>query len=251
MTLSSDSSGIPAPLTAIMRSKQLVLPQRRTGSLPPCRGVGCGSPDVIEDVSAGSVVCIQCGLIQSTCVFESASTNAIFHQGVSRTVAHRYSRLPYLLGCLKSLQGETRIELDPFHIWLLRFSFRNDENPRPSGFLIKKTIQRLKLPKRLLYHAHTIAYLLFNHPTPNPSDQEIRNVCRLFRVLESAWDRSPLGGSIRKGRKKFLSYPLVWSVLCEQLGYADLAKIMPILRNKKLIRKQLETFNLLVDFANA
>jgi hypothetical protein len=248
LMLSSASSGTPDPQSVLRSSKKLVLPLPRSGSLPPCKGVGCGSLDVIEDVTAGSVVCTQCGLIQSTSVFESARTDAIFHQGVSRIVVHRYSRIPYLRGCLKSLCGETQIDLSPEASQALRSFFLNVDHP--SGFLVKKAIVRLKLPKRLLYHAHTIAFQLFRSSTPNPSGAAVTEVFRLFRVLESAWDRSPLGGSIRKGRKKFLSYPLVWNQLCLQLGFCDMADIMPPLRNKRLIHKQQDIFNQLVDFIN-
>ena len=151
------------------------------------------------------------------------------------------------------MQGETQLVLHLEEaVSLLSFFPRDGKSP--SGFQIKKAIIKLKLPKRLLYHAHTIAYQLpwtgEKLPTPNPSEQEIREVCRLFRVLESAWDRLPLGGSVRKGRKKFLSYPLVWELLCEQLGYTELAKIFPPLKTKGPIKKQKLIFNLIVEFVN-
>jgi hypothetical protein len=264
LTLSSISSGIPfilllsnllietlAQHTVRQSSKKLALPpQRTTGKLPACRGLGCGSLDVIEDVSGGSVVCTQCGLIQATSVFENASTSAIYHEGVSRIVVHHYSRLPYLRSCLKSLQGETHIELLPRQAELLLEFFQNAAPP-PTGHQVKKAISSLHLPRKLLYHAHSIAFMLFQSPTPNPSEQEIRDVCRLFRVLESAWDRLPLGGSIRNGRKKFLSYPLVWALLCQQLGFLELANIFPPLKNPRLVKKQCDIFDKIVDFIDA
>lgn len=248
-TNSSPSSETPDLPGASRLSKKLVLPPQRYASLPPCKGAGCGSPDVIEDVSAGSVVCTQCGLIQSMYVFESARTSAIFHEGVSRTVGHRYSRIAYLRGVLKSLQGDTHIELLQQEMETLRLYFLNVAPP-PNGFAIKKAILHLKLPPKLLYHAHSIAFRLFRAPTPNPSEGEIRDVLRLFRVLENAWDRLPLGSSVRKGRKKFLAYTVVWEQLCIQLGFSSMANLLPPLKNKKLREKQLLVFDQLVDLIN-
>src|SRR5204863_5092846 len=64
--------------------------------LPKCKNIRCNSPDTIEDVTEGCVVCVACGMIQSTSVMETAVTNAQFHEGVSRFAVHRYSRWIYL-----------------------------------------------------------------------------------------------------------------------------------------------------------
>lgn len=257
MTL-SDSSETKDPQPASKPSNKLVLPPLRYQSLPPCKGPSCGSLDVIEDVNEGSVVCLACGLIQSMYVFESARTDAIFHGGVSRIVAHRYSRIAYLRGILRSLQGNTQTlfvqsnSQRPFEADFAAIEqYFPSEGPRPNGFRVKRAIIALGLPLRLLYHAHSIAFILFKCPTPNPSEQEIRDVLRLFRVLENAWDRLPLGGSIRKGRKKFLSYPVVWKLLCLQLGFIELSVLLPPLKNQRLCRKQHFIFNQLVEYINS
>lgn len=248
-TTLSSSSDTGVPKSAPVPSRKLVLQKEKQNGLPPCKGASCGSSDVIEDVNAGSVVCIQCGLIQSMSVFESARTGAIFHEGVGRTVGHRYSRIAYLRGVLKSLCGETRLELSPEESTTLRSYFPSDAK-QPTGLQMRRAIKKLKLPPKYLYHAHTIAFQLYRTVTPNPSEQEIRDVLRLFRVLESAWDRLPLAGSVRKGRKKFLSYPVVWNQLCLQLGFVTLSTLLPPLRNEKVRDKQLLIFNQLVDYIN-
>jgi hypothetical protein len=250
-TLSSSFAGSDLPRVP-SSSRTLELPKPCTWTRPPCKDPSCGSSEIFEDVNGGSVVCLACGLIQSMFVLESASTNAIFHGGVSRIVVHRYSRIAYLRGVFRSIKGETRIELDPSEQERLQSYIQNDASPSkvPMGLRVKRAIKALRLPPKLLYHAHTIAFMLFKTPTPNPSEQEIRDVLRLFHVLENAWDRLPLDGSIRKGRKKFLSFPVVWKQLCLQLGFVGLSTLLPPLRSKKLRDKQLLIFDQLVVYIN-
>lgn len=247
---SSTSSDGPDLQSATPLSKRLVLPPLRYDRMPPCRGPSCLSSDVMEDVTEGCVVCLACGLIQSMCVLENASIDAIYHEGVSRYVVHRYSRIARLRGCLRSLQGETKCVLAPEEKESLLLYFQKEGNPAPTGFQVKKALSRLKFSPRLQYHAHTIAYWLFRSRTLNPSEREIREVLRLFRALENAWDRLPLAGSIRKGKKKFLSVPVVWHELCSQLGFHELGEAFPLPKSKKVIQKTLLAFSDLVDYIN-
>lgn len=195
--------------------------------LPPCRNPSCNSSDVIEDAGGGCVVCTQCGLIQVSSVFENAATNAAYYEGVSRIVVHRYSRIVIIRGILKSLQGETRVDFTSPELITLQQSFPIDEPPKDTT-QIKRAIQRLKLPCRLLRHSATILEHLWNIPSkiPLPSESEIRDALALFRALENVWDRAPLGGSVRKGRKKFISMPLAWKFVCSKLGFETLSHLM-------------------------
>lgn len=232
--------------------KQELAPKKKVPGayIQTCRNPSCSLPDVQEDADGASVVCIQCGMIQTTSVFETASTGAIFHEGVSRTVVHRYSRLVILRGILRSLQAETRVDLSFDQTCALHSCFPSGEPPA-STFRVKKAILRLKLPYRLMKHATTIRFLLWRCATPNPSEDEIRIVLRRFRVLENAWDRLPLGSSIRQGRKKFLSYPLVWKHLCVEEGFPELGSIMDELqiKNKRNVKRQLNLLVRLIEFS--
>lgn len=217
-------------------------PPKRTCSIP-----SCSSSDLNVDADGGSVVCFQCGMIQDSSVFENASTGAVFHTGVSRTVVHRYSRIVVVRGVLRSLQGETQLSLKPEELILLSSYFQKGENPK-SAMVIKRAIRILKLPKRLMYHATTILSQLWQNPTPSLSEFEIRAVLLLFRALENAWDRAPLASSIRGGRKKFLSLPLVWQFLCNKLGYQSLGRVMDELqiKNQKNRKKQTQKLEQLI-----
>ncbi len=241
-TLSSICSETNAPPISKNTSKiaDCRIPARQ------CTATSCGSSDLNVDVDGGSVVCFQCGMIQDTIVFESASTSAIYHTGVSRTVAHRYSRIVVVRGVLRSLQGETKLLFSPVKNGeageeeKLRSFFPSDAPPK-NARQIKKAINKLKLPKRLHHHATTILFRLWRNPTPNPSEYEIRNVLHKFRALENGWDRAPLAGSIRKGRKKFLSLPLVWKYLCTSLDYPELGAIMDELQLKNAKNRSSQT----------
>lgn len=209
-----------------------------------CKKIGCGSTEIIEDVNEGSVVCIQCGLIQCTSVFGGpiAGTDVYYHGGVSRTVVHRYSRIVYLRSILSSLQGETHVDLSLGEWIMLQQFFHTGENQSlpKEGPSVKKAIRSLKLPYRLMRHAYTIAWQLWKIKLPNPSGQEIRDIFQLFRAFENAWDRAPLASSVRNGRRKFPAYAVVWKHCCLQLEYDHLVDLLPPLRNRKLESKQMK-----------
>jgi transcription initiation factor TFIIIB Brf1 subunit/transcription initiation factor TFIIB len=215
---------------------------------PPqmCRNLSCKSLDVVEDADQGCVVCIQCGLIQTSSVFENASTDAVFHGGVSRIVVHRYSRIAILRGILLSLQGETRLVLDHEQTEKLRSFFPTGEPPE-NAIAVKRAIRILHLPRKLTHHATTIWFRLWQGHTPNPSESEIRDVLHLFRALENVWDRLPLENFVRNHRKKFLSLPLTWKFLCEKLHFDELGTIMDELqiKNNKNAQKQRYTLETL------
>lgn len=213
-------------------------PPKRT-----CSNPSCNSSDLNVDADGGSVVCFQCGMIRDSSVFEDASTAAVFHTGVSRIVVHRYSRIVVVRGVLRSLQGETQVSLKPEELILLSSYFPKGEKPR-SALIIKRAIRILKLPKRLMYHATTILSQLWQNPTPSLSEHEIREVLLRFRALENAWDRAPLESSIREGRKKFLSLPLVWKFLCNKLGYVNLGLVMEELQIKNRKNREKQTAKL-------
>jgi len=233
-------------------NKQRCPSARAYSSLPPCRSPSCNSSDIHEDAAQGCVVCFQCGLIQSSYVFENASTDAVFHGGTSRIAVHHYSRIAILRGILLSLQGETRLVLHQKEKELLQSYFPEGDPPK-NAIAIKKAIRALHLPYRLVHHATTIWYELWRGPTPNPSEKEIREVLRLFRALENEWDRLPLAGSIRNGRRKFLSLPLTWKFLCNELEYPALGEIMDELqiKNEKNRQRQLATLNILLTMSRA
>ncbi len=219
--------------------------------LPACRNLSCNSSDVVEDAGAGSVVCIQCGLIQSSYVFENADTVAVYHGGASRIVVHRYSRIAILRAILLSLQGETRLVLSPEEQSKITTHFLK-EGPPESAITIKRSIRVLGLSPRLTHHATTMWFQLYGGlPAQPPSEYEIREVLRLFHALENVWDRLPLASFVRNGRKKFLSLPLAWKVLCEDLGYHNLGSIMDELqiKNKKNRDAQTHTLSILLQMS--
>jgi hypothetical protein len=205
-----------------------------------CKKIGCGSTEIMEDVNEGFVVCTQCGMIQVMYVFEGAHTDAPYHGGVSPIAVHRYSRIVYLRGILKSLRGETTITYEEGEWEMIRSFFQKEGNtnlPHNSSSVCI-AIKVLNMPVRLLHHATSIAWQLWQTHPPLPKEDEIRDVLRVFRALENVWDKEPLAGPIRRGRKKFLSYPLTWRWICSELGYSDLQNLMPGLSSQKLVARQ-------------
>lgn len=213
-------------------------PKRRKKSDHPqyieqrqCKNTQCtaSDSDFIVDANGGSVVCIQCGMIQCTGVLESVPTDVDSQGAASITVVHRYSRIAYVRGLLKSIDGETRVSLTPAEEQKIRHyievhALRYDGNV--DAQLIKQAVRRMGLRKCLCYHAHTIAFRLFRVSHAPPSETEIRVILRRFRALENEWDRAPLDGPLRKGFKKFPYIPFIWKRLCQDEGYFDLSTLI-------------------------
>ena len=244
---STSSSNIsPAPQTKRRQQVREWKKSHHVQAIAPaerrCKKTGCNSTEIIEDVNEGFVVCTQCGMIQAMFVFENAGTDAIYHEGVSRIAVHRYSRIVYLRGILKSFSGETRLTFDPGDPAMILWFFQKEENANlPENITsVKLALKWMNLPLRYVYHASTIAWLLWKTPLPLPDAEKVREIFRLFRALENVWDREPLAGSIRKGRKKFPSYPLTWRFICEVQGHEELRDLVPGLATPKLIARQWE-----------
>lgn len=250
-TLSSLSSDMKDRQQSEDISKKLALAPSKNPNPAACLNPSCKSLDIHVDANGACAVCFQCGLIRDTAVFEDASISAVFHTGVSRIVVHRYSRIAVVRGVLRSLKGETNL------CWTLAeedkiYNYCQSEGSPQSAALVKKCIKTLKLPRRLLHHATTIAFRLWPIPIPNPSEYEIRSVLLRFRELENVWDRLALGSSVRNGRKKFLSLPLVWKFLCQAQGFVELGEIMDAgqIKNRKNREKQTETLKHLICLAD-
>lgn len=240
------SSPEPQPVCAEVReSKRDWKPNQKSSLIVPvtmrCRDTSCNSTDILEDAGTGSVVCIQCGMIQCMFMLENAHTYAPYHQGVSPTAVHRYSRIVYLRAILLGLRGDTRANLELGDLMELEWFFHEDEDHRKwpkTASSIRKAIKLLKLPSRLLRHTSVIAWHLWKTKCPLPNESDIRDIIRLFRAYENVWEREPLGGSVRQGRKKFIAYSVIWNYLAQKLGHQALVNLLPPLKNKKLVRTQ-------------
>lgn len=178
--------------------------------------------DLIVDANGGSVVCIQCGTIQTTSVLESAPTFADFQDGrSSATVVHRYSRIAYLRGLLTSIDGETNVELTSEEtkaiLHHVRVHGKSGDGTTDFVRAIKRAVGRMRLRRCLCYHAYTIAFRLFGVTHPPPSETDIRKVLTRFRALENEWDRAPRNGQLRNGVKKFPSLPWMWQRICRDM----------------------------------
>ncbi len=197
-----------------------------TSSLPPCRNPKgeCGLGTTIEDVREGSVVCIQCGLIQALSIFENATTSAIFHSGVSRIVVHHYSRIVHWAENIASLQGETKLTITESELTTLRTFCLAEESRIGVGVrAVREALHRKVIPYRFLRHANTLAFTLWPDKVklPSLSDQDVRAVLQRLRRYEDVWQRE-ISGKSRFKRKNFPAFRFMWPVIVEDLGLTHL-----------------------------
>ena len=210
---------------------QWINPETRT-----CINARCTNAralDFIVDANGGSVVCIQCGTIQTTGVLENAvpinaDSTTRANATSSVTVVHRYSRIAYVRGLLTSIDGSTNVALTDEETAAIQHyttAHRHDEDEDIDAHAVKRAIKKMSLRPCLCYHAHTIAFRLFRTTTPPPSNDDIRQILTRFRSLENEWDRSPRNGTLRNGAKKFPSIPWVWQRICLDLGPSKLENV--------------------------
>jgi hypothetical protein len=203
----------------------------------PCKN--CGTENsIIEDVQEGHVVCTQCGIIQHSGILETALTNAQYHGGISRTVVHHYSRWIYLHSIIQATTGSTTVEIEPKDLNLIRqFSQERGECTPKS---VQLAIRKLKLPKRLMRHATTLAHQLWPQKyrkVVEVGSSERAVVCRRFREYENAW-QSARSAKFREKRKSFVNYRLLWERLIEDLALGHLSLFPEGMKNKTLDKNQ-------------
>lgn len=218
-------------------------------SVRACVNAKCqaSDSDFIVDANGGSVVCIQCGMIQCIGVLESAPTDVDSSSGASITVVHRYSRIAYVRGLLTSIEGETKLALTQEEKDKIRHYIKvhtatgsiNDVDAQ----VIKQAVRRMGLRKCLCYHAHTIAFQLYRVSHKPPSETEIRVVLRRFRALENEWDKAPKQGPLRRGLKKFPYIPFIWKRICEDEGFYELAGLIYATESKKRTKERTRIYN--------
>ncbi len=205
-----------------------------------CHNKECGGRDAdfIVDANGGSVVCILCGMIQDTAVLDAAITFADSEATSSVHVVHRYSRIAYVRGLLKSIEGETNVELTALETQAIIHHVTNHSSGTGGTSVelarkIKRAVTKMNLRKCLVYHAHTIAFRLFKSHFPAQNETQVRIALRRFRSLENEWDRAPRQGPLRQGTKKFPSIPWIWHRICHDMNLADIQDIFYLPRSQK------------------
>ena len=177
-------------------------------------------------------------MIQNSLVTESAFTNAQFHEGVTPTAVHHYSRLIYLRSMMLEIKGDTKVDLSPEQLDQIRRHCENISMRSADG--VRVAVRHLKLPKSLRRHATTIAQQLWK--LPNLSDQlsahDTRRIYRQFREYENTWDRNRgPAGKFKGQRKYFPSYRVLMRRILTVLGLTVFLELFPLMRHKKLQQK--------------
>lgn len=202
---------------------------RVSGNLPPCRNPECGLDMTIEDVAEGSVVCIQCGMIQSTVVLVDDVGTAMSGPVINYAcfVAHRYSRIVYWHANMMSIQGDTNPMLREGELQSLQLFFQNDGKLlKPGVAAIQEAVRKKIVPYRLRRHAPNLAWRLWPKECPVLpvlSDEEVRSILQQLRRYESVWDKKISGKNT--GSVKYFPFRFLWGVVCTQLGYPHLVRL--------------------------
>lgn len=203
---------------------------------PNC--VSCGSKEVIEDMTEGSVVCLACGLIQNTMLIGMGAAHLSYGQlrDGNRKIVHHYSRVTYFRSFVTALQGKTEPIISQEGLADLRRSIGGDDSSVINEETVVLALKRMKLSTKLRRHKYTLAGML------NPDFKQIRipyidffELLRLFRKVEYYYNwftKKKLGG-----RKVFYSYPYVFYQLCYSMDKMEYTGTHHLLRDRGLLKK--------------
>ena len=202
--------------------------------MPPCRG--CSSPETIEDVKEGCVVCTACGMIQSLhslgAIAGVANMSADRMMNASRHVVHRYSRVVYFRSFLLGLQGLTYPQISGQQQASLQAMLDGEGSATPSSVL--KCLKKMNLSKKFRRHKEALAVRCSRgvyEPVSIPGDVFFK-LLTLFRRVEFFWDHGCK--QHMPGRRVFMSYPYVYFQLCHHLGVPSLSGAHHLLQSRKL-----------------
>lgn len=211
-------------------------------SLPPCKG--CKSPEVVEDVASGSVVCTVCGIIQGPLLSnDSAHTSFARLKSIDHHVIHRYSRVVYFRSLMWGMQGLTNPMISSEDVGRLRL-ITSGSSATPDTVI--DALKKLKMASKYRRHKCSLAVMLsggaFKPVCIQPTD--FYNLLKLFRRIEYHWDWSG-GKKIDKKRKVFLSYPYVFYQLCYHLDLMHLTGPHHLLQSRSLLFRQHEIYSII------
>lgn len=202
--------------------------------LPNCKE--CQSPDVIEDVAEGSVVCTACGIIQSMQLLgtDPAFMSVDMLKNAYRHVVHRYSRVVYFRSLLLGLQGKTVPSISIEELASLRRTIVGEGSAiHPS--VVWTALKKLGLGTKYRRHLEALAVKLSGglySPVEIEVDQFFE-LLTLFRRVECEWDHGVK--QTIPTRRVFLSYPYIYYQLCHHIGSPHLTGSHHLLKSVKLL----------------
>ena len=191
--------------------------------LPACRE--CKSLDVIEDVKQGSIVCTDCGLVQSHYIFTTTFKD---RENCSLRTVHRYSRIVYFKSLLKAMMGETSPDLTKSDIDKICKKLTTPVTPASIHVALKQCgLQRLSR------HKVTLASVFGGYKGALVIDSaDFRELLRLFRHVEVEFDKT------KRKRRIFLSYPYLFYQLCVHMDRLKYSGQHHLLKCKHLLARQ-------------
>ena len=204
----------------------------------PC--IDCGSSEIVEDAREGNVVCIMCGMIQSSLVGTSIAPMYAGHLArFSPIVVHRYSRIVYFRSFILSMLGATDPEISDDHLESLRRTIVGGASKKN----VHCALKTLGLLTKYRRHIPSLAWRLSIEATPSGPFSPLVlkpsvffELLRLFRRVEYYWD---IGGHKKAFKKRcvFYSYPYVFYQLCHHMGVPELSGPHHLLKSRKLLQR--------------
>ena len=261
---SSNSNSIPTPSTTLTHTISPTQPgaspngeprkKRRKMSpntvvwtpLAACKE--CHSDEVIEDSTAGCVVCTMCGLVQSPLLQNGIGNMDLNNPRCTPHKVHHYSRIVYFRSFLMSIQAETAPQIPPLVLEALRLEAGGSaENITKASLL--KAMRRRNLCNNYRRHTLSLLHTLTKKAAPETIKLEhahFTQLLRHFRAIESAWDQNVTN---KRGRKVFLSYSYVFYQLCYHLDIMQYTGKHHLLKSRVLLARIHDLYHPLASFA--
>lgn len=212
--------------------------------LPPCEA--CGSEEVIDDVRAGQIVCISCGLIQQLGVFSGGIAHCSYDQisNLSRVSIHRYSRVVHFMTIIRLGEGNSRPIVDQDTLLNMQVDLVGENIDEVN---VRRMLRRTGLSRRYRRHAAYFTDLFGGIRKREIPGLVVYEMARMFRRVEFFHEKK------HKyiwpgGRKAFFSYKFILYQFLHQLGFQEYTGRDQLLKSEKLLNVQRKAYGVVCRY---
>ena len=206
----------------------------------PC--LECGSPEVIDDIPQGQVVCTNCGLVQSLHIYTKSAesfADSTQNRGCAKVI-HRYSRIVYFRSLLQGMSGMTSPTITEKEVDLLRSTTTVPVTPDSIQRALKQT-GMLRLRRHKVRLAEIVSDGAFQATTFEHT--HYIQLLKTFRLVEYHYDNT-IKSQFGK-RKVFFSYNYLFYQLCFHLGCMQYTGTHHLLKGKQLLATQHRVYGII------
>lgn len=204
--------------------------------------IDCGSDDLRVEGSnsgwPGCVVCDQCGVVQSTCVYWE-----YFHYGIPTHRTSNYKRIHHFHERISQLLL-MESEIPPDKMLLIGEKLCDGTHPVINKDVVRGVLRSLNMQLYIEKYLQIIHRVTGIEP-PVPGPQLLMALDHLFTELQRPFDTCRPAG-----RRNFLNYNYVFCRLFQRLGCEKFCMFFPLIKSKQKLKALDETYGRMCEMLN-